>query len=1539
MFNSPFDTSFPSSSIFGGGVSFGAVESMLFGGFSSVGHKSLDTHMFELDSYMDGLDYSLFSSGNNWSSGGSNYSRFLDSSPLSLAGNFDPWGLGWGLGWGSDWSMNYGLLALSQPYYNSFADIFQSPQFKFSTSDYDLPNYDFSTTQTPQTRTSSTPSVRGESSGRTERAAKEPLKLELPGEGDIPSKAKAFIDEMNRVSDPSKPDKPRVGWRFEDINGKRYAVLKLEYEGLTQEKVRRARLDPLVNKIKELVQGDSTVAVELGNRMISNDENLKLSGVGMYSAESFDANVFKSGLSDILAIEEVAGESENALEIGGYKFERAGKFTVRTEGSHYFIDASQEEGERRIRELTGDGNKEEAWIYVEYNDAKGFHKRWFECGEKEMKDSVKLASTFLNRMTSDNSYSVTRKSFRHQHPDGPGYDPPSDQDLGSAIDLLTDEAFKEGSDVSVITAEGVYTLTIPSGTTAEALRAKIPGYKSALEKRDGRTTFGKEIHDVGFDCRFRYWGPDDTAAAPAPAPAPVLPAEPAEAPAVPPPAAASAPALAPAPAPVPAHAAPVAASASLNLPRWLVEGTGEKFDRPYIKDNGVKKLGDVGYREINFLYKRGVDVARLSDSQFNPFIKKVTDMLREKPDLVVVIGPHKFSSDPRLIGRDGITDISYLNAGIFKTAVSGSREFAPATVAPTPAPLPAPVKAEGPKKRVIEPSLPVPEFAPGQTVLPAPVSVPRSVPIVTHPVPQLIRQFVARFGGDGTDPARPKIDVKWDDNDGEYILAASYDSALDKGKITSSAVANFLDEAKRRFKDRGDIIIVVGEKKFYFDKVGSIKTLTPEKFAKLAGGTLPKLEPAPVPVAQPTPQPIVPPAPLSPPPAVEPPLVVVAPPIVEPPALTPEPAPEPVPVAPPAAPTIAQPPAEGKDVIQPGVLGASLWGEDLIIEAGGMRFLKKDEFKVRTAGEHYFVEASLKKGERAIGRLAATSGVEGSWIYVEGVDKEGRKIQVWFECGIEPGIRETTTQYDFLPELKGRFKSYSQIADRHLHHEEQDEDVPKLDFHPPSGTDLGAAIERAAKFKGDPFDSGVITLYGVYTIKASDSSSQAEVEKSLAAMGNTRNQFTPSAFCDQLEGIDCSFRYFNDDVGHVLGLQAEWNQLKKDSPLADQKLKELNEEKEKLTPEVKKRYKISDDTSQVPLPPPAQAAQAKVNTSPPVLVAPGMDLSDTSGHPPLLIGGKEFQWRAGFERASDGQPYYVEMDEEDGIRELAKFTTPQDKEMALVYLELVDETTGAVKKTWCNYGKKATGGEVKANADFIGKSLKDPNVVIKAASFYHTHPEADYQDSYAANSPSQDDIKRLFEHNTLLKKNSYSGVFREGIITQHGVFNFKVAEGVSVGRERQCVREVEGKRSEHDKYSRTTSASGQEYRQWAEALKCEGVLTAEFQYFVPEMQKVFEKYYAYLDSLDAVNEEYKKIEKKTAEMRSSGNPILAIAAQKFEEKKLRQLQDMRSVALGELEGALAQACQKVEGRGESYDILTYLQTKVKEDRGKMKESA
>jgi hypothetical protein len=249
-------------------------------------------------------------------------------------------------------------------------------------------------------------------------------------------------------------------------------------------------------------------------------------------------------------------------------------------------------------------------------------------------------------------------------------------------------------------------------------------------------------------------------------------------------------------------------------------------------------------------------------------------------------------------------------------------------------------------------------------------------------------------------------------------------------------------------------------------------------------------------------------------------------------------APEPVPAS---SPTVAD------------ALRMKMADERAFIEAGGMRFVADDEFRVNTdPDEHYFVIADRETGERAIAsRLVDGSDREEGWVYVEGTVetdedgdgiKEERTVTIWFECGVgeKDGALDTKHIERFLKsDLFGRFTNVKEPSVYHQHPIDKGGVWSEKSIYP-SDADLEVAVERLSPlFKGRSYDFNVITSCGVYTLTVP--AGMRKIDKKMLAryrediVGRTFK--TPDRCQDMVckTGLSCKFKYFDPKMKAVLG--------------------------------------------------------------------------------------------------------------------------------------------------------------------------------------------------------------------------------------------------------------------------------------------------------------------------------------------------------------------------------------------------------------------
>lgn len=355
----------------------------------------------------------------------------------------------------------------------------------------------------------------------------------IPGYATVFPKSANDFYEAHKKGDGSTFEKPKVERFIENRNGKDCPVLKLTY-----------------NK-QEIVSGVKTgdgFLTQLNNLLTNSDEGLIISinGTGFTKdgnnwIKFEDDDVGLEGIS----IPTVAEKSTTAFELDGIKFQAPddpnNPFAVNENNDHHhFVDMSREEGERKLKEQTANGAKEESWVYVEYvNKDRKLVQRWYEVGIKSDKDAVEnldIAKLLTALKGTSGVDQVSDGSLYHNHPTSADvFDPPTAHaEGGKKGDLYALVAVEKANlgipiDMRIVTKYGVYTVDVPAGTSADSLLAaddtKITTYDKG-SKTFRKTSPGcKEVNDLGFDCTFRYFHPELVGGGSSPGVATMVPAD------------------------------------------------------------------------------------------------------------------------------------------------------------------------------------------------------------------------------------------------------------------------------------------------------------------------------------------------------------------------------------------------------------------------------------------------------------------------------------------------------------------------------------------------------------------------------------------------------------------------------------------------------------------------------------------------------------------------------------------------------------------------------------------------------------------------------------------------------------------------------------------------------------------------------------------------------------------------------------------------------------------------------------------------------
>jgi hypothetical protein len=338
---------------------------------------------------------------------------------------------------------------------------------------------------------------------------------------ETPQSVNEFV-AANKDNKGDAVDKPRVSLHQEEKNGRVVDVVRLEYDpdvcSQAQESERETYVDKIKNFLKdEAKNGNKDLAVEVGLYKITANEELAAE-TDYYGIKDMDESYLSEAevQSSTLSNGKLTGTLESI-----YKPPQeltpvlpANKISVnKSQNAHYYVDLSREDGERQIRALTPDGNKEEVWVFVEYIKNGELYNRWFEIGFDEKPDKAKFYRESVNQIITEldgKGAQIFGASVYHQHPltSGAGASacmPPSDDDLNSYVPAISGgNDYLIYVDERIVTSQGVYTIE----NFGDKITVDSEKYRKAVEedlKKDPNSRATKVVHDLGFDCRFVYF--------------------------------------------------------------------------------------------------------------------------------------------------------------------------------------------------------------------------------------------------------------------------------------------------------------------------------------------------------------------------------------------------------------------------------------------------------------------------------------------------------------------------------------------------------------------------------------------------------------------------------------------------------------------------------------------------------------------------------------------------------------------------------------------------------------------------------------------------------------------------------------------------------------------------------------------------------------------------------------------------------------------------------------------------------------------------
>lgn len=208
------------------------------------------------------------------------------------------------------------------------------------------------------------------------------------------------------------------------------------------------------------------------------------------------------GVPKLLADREILlAQRERGLQWeGGEPFLFSPDFAVSERTVHYFVDISREEGERRLQDLALESDREEAWLYADYETDGVCYSRWFEVGTFADRSSVMISGSPLRELLTDPRVKIEAVTAYHIHTLGERADTLtakllSPEDVESSIGILNllHLSGKVGeADCRVITPHGRYTLTLREMKKEGAHEAER-AYALWLDQNKGRLRFEQDV--------------------------------------------------------------------------------------------------------------------------------------------------------------------------------------------------------------------------------------------------------------------------------------------------------------------------------------------------------------------------------------------------------------------------------------------------------------------------------------------------------------------------------------------------------------------------------------------------------------------------------------------------------------------------------------------------------------------------------------------------------------------------------------------------------------------------------------------------------------------------------------------------------------------------------------------------------------------------------------------------------------------------------------------------------------------------------------
>jgi len=941
----------------------------------------------------------------------------------------------------------------------------------------------FSPSYTSPYTPSSGPSV--VSPGTTAIVPPPPVNMpSLQPQNSQPPAVTAFIDGFNGNNGKSF-DKPIASAHTENIGGTEYTVVRLSYEKGVSKDIKNPK--NFIDKINAAITANPSLIVEIDGKRF---------GAGAIPAEKLSADTHIKPALEAASVPVVKVDPlkpDKTLTIGGVQFahKKSDEFGSNfTNSPHYYIEASREEGERAIAELTRNaGTKEEAWFFVRYRDAEGLHERWFEVGTAESNLEVTYDDAVLKALESDANVTVLASTIYHDHPLQNGtsyYEPPSIADAKDKGDIPSAKKFLQEhpptpareSDYRVIVGNGVYVVD-------------------------------KKFTPNGWS--FRYFGVKT--AVPIPASALKVP------PTV---ATASEPEPAPAPKPKKSGEAILPESAGKETPPRKVAAVPEVPKAQRKADKIIKAIRDA----FDDIKSRGGAFARLVDPDSptaadkpkpseSGTIPRPADRPGEKPPPPVPAPntekPKReevnftHSKDPLWVNTDDTVHYSFV-----RSRADGEADLRTLLDTATLEEGWIYLKGKGKDGKDLEGWY---EIAQGSTDETATLQFDAVLDALKDfmSVSALSIYHIHPRGADGENPIKSETPSELD-LEGLFTAMVYIENVVDPGTdsfdISKASFDYRIITPFGSYELRPDFKMFKGDYKKFAAQINGRDFMQKRLQAVIDGGD-------PVSSARGFSSKISTKA-----------MPVIYTPLENPKVVT-------------AAAAESVETADADAVVKPADP----------VKFGGDRFAPAPDDKLRiNKGSHEYVNASENEGVEAIRAFTKTGNVEEAWYYIAYTDKEGVAHTRWFECGINQRGGSTGLDDDFLTRaIKDKNIDITRIAFYH-NHPLEDINVPSgklaVQFNPPSKDDLDVIVDRERAFTkagySGPFDFYAVTHYGVFGMRVPEDADKGQLQRAISSynigVGGKSSLEPPTESVEKIRsmGFSCSFEYYDPGVGSIL---------------------------------------------------------------------------------------------------------------------------------------------------------------------------------------------------------------------------------------------------------------------------------------------------------------------------------------------------------------------------------------------------------------------